>query len=88
MEYKFLNKIEYPKDLKKYKVSDLKKIAIELRNKTCGILGMGGIGFCVAERLKSFGMKIIGISEDLIPLVTFVDEFYTSEQLLEVLPRF
>ena len=30
MEYKFLNKIEYPKDLKKYKVSDLDKIAIEL----------------------------------------------------------
>ena len=34
MEYKLLNKIEYPKDLKKYKVSDLDKIAIELRNKT------------------------------------------------------
>ena len=48
---------------------------------------MGGIGFCIAERLKSFGMKIIGISEDLIPLVTFVDEFHTSEKLLEVLPR-
>jgi len=63
------------------------KRPIELRNKTCGILGMGGIGLCIAERLKSFGMKIIGISEDLIPLVTFVDEFHTSEKLLEVLPR-
>ena len=34
MEYKLLNKIEYPKDLKKYKVSDLNQIAVELRNKT------------------------------------------------------
>lgn len=60
---------------------------IELRNKTCGILGMGGIGFSIAERLKSFGAKVIGISEDLIPLVSFVDEFYTSEKLLKILPR-
>jgi D-2-hydroxyacid dehydrogenase (NADP+) len=60
---------------------------IELKNKTCGILGMGGIGLCVAERLKSFGMKIIGISEELIPLVSFVDEFYTSEKLLTILPK-
>ena len=63
------------------------KRPIELKNRTCGILGMGGIGFCIAERLKSFGMKIIGISEELIPLVSFVDEFYTSEKLLNILPK-
>jgi len=60
---------------------------IELRNKTCGIFGMGGIGFSIAERLKGFGAKVIGISEDLIPLVSFVDEFYTTEKLLKILPR-
>ena len=63
------------------------KRPIELKNKICGILGMGGIGFCIAERLKSFGMKIIGISEELIPIVSFVDEFYTSEKLLNILPK-
>ena len=42
MEYKFLNKIEYPKDLKKYKVSDLDKIAIELRNKTIDAVSKTG----------------------------------------------
>lgn len=60
---------------------------IELRGKTCGILGMGGVGFCIAERLKNFGMKIIGISEENIPLVSFVDEFHTSDHLLKVLPK-
>jgi len=60
---------------------------IELKGKTCGILGLGGIGLCIAERLKRFDMKIVGISEELIPLLSFVDEFYTSEKLLEVLPK-
>ena len=34
MEYKFLNKINYPSDLKKFKVKDLNLIAKELRHKT------------------------------------------------------
>ena len=34
MTYTYLNKINYPKDLKKYKVKDLIKIAAELRQKT------------------------------------------------------
>ena len=34
MVYNYLNKINYPKDLKKFKIDDLKKIAEELRTKT------------------------------------------------------
>ena len=34
MEYNFLNKIDYPSDLKKFSVNDLKFIADELRHKT------------------------------------------------------
>ena len=34
MEYNFLNKINYPNDLKKFTVNDLKLIADELRHKT------------------------------------------------------
>ena len=66
---------------------EIKQRPIELTGKTCGIFGLGGIGLCVAERLKNFGMKIVGISEELVPLVSFVDEFHTSEKLLEILPR-
>ena len=34
MVYNYLDKINYPKDLKKFKIDDLKKIAEELRKKT------------------------------------------------------
>ena len=34
MIYNYLNKINYPKDLKKYNINDLKKISEELRQKT------------------------------------------------------
>ena len=37
-----------------------------LKNKTCGVFGVGGIGQLVAEKLHSFGMKIIGFENKLI----------------------
>lgn len=60
---------------------------LELRGKTCVIFGLGGIGLCVAERLRAFGAKIIGVGNDLPPLLGFLDEFYGPDQLLRVLPR-
>ena len=36
---------------------------IELKNKVCGIVGLGGIGLLVAERLKTFGMKVVGFQK-------------------------
>ena len=42
MEYKFLNQIDHPIDLKKYKVSDLDKIAKELRYKTIDAVSKTG----------------------------------------------
>ena len=59
---------------------------IELNGKVCGIIGMGGIGMCLAERLKTFGMKIVSISEELVPLVSFIDEQHDSSKLLKILP--
>ena len=57
------------------------KRPIELRNKTCGIIGLGGIGMLIAERLKTFGMKIVGFSEELLPMVSFIDENYRSHEI-------
>ena len=34
MEYKYLNRIKFPSDLRKFKTTDLKNISTELRNKT------------------------------------------------------
>lgn len=61
--------------------------AIELRKKTCLIYGLGGIGLLVAERVKAFGMSVIGIANDLPPLVSIVDEFFGPEKFLAQLPR-
>jgi len=61
--------------------------AIELRKKTCLVYGLGGIGLLVAERVKAFGMSVIGIANDLPPMVSLVDEFYGPEEFLAQLPR-
>jgi len=55
---------------------------IELHKKKCGIIGGGGIGLCIAERLKSFGAKIRVFDDNLLPLLTFIDEFYDSSEIL------
>ena len=61
---------------------------IELNGKKCGIIGMGGVGMCLAERLKNFGMRITSISEDLVPLLSCLDKQYDSSRLLDLLPSF
>jgi D-2-hydroxyacid dehydrogenase (NADP+) len=61
--------------------------AIELRKKACLIFGLGGIGLLVAERVKAFGMTVIGIANDMPPMVSLVDEFFGPENFLELLPR-
>ena len=61
---------------------------IELNGKKCGIIGMGGIGMCLAERLKKFGMTIISISEDLVPILSCIDEQHDSSELIKLLPSF
>ena len=57
------------------------KRPIELKNKICGIIGLGGIGLPFAERLKTFGMKVIGFSEETLPMVSFIDELYRGKDI-------
>lgn len=61
--------------------------AIELRKKVCLVYGLGGIGLLVAERVKAFGMSVIGIANDLPPMLSMVDEFFGPEEFLGQLPR-
>ena len=49
---------------------------IELRNKTALILGVGGIGSLIAEKLSSFGVNIIGVDQKLVSMNSFINEFY------------
>jgi phosphoglycerate dehydrogenase-like enzyme len=59
---------------------------VELRGKTAVIIGMGGIGLGLAERLSAFGMTVHGVMEDQVPYVSFVDKRFLSDQLLDALP--
>lgn len=60
---------------------------IELYNKIALIYGSGGIGSCVAERLKSFGMKNILINNELNYMHSFIDEFYMPDGLKKNISR-
>ena len=57
---------------------------IELKDKNCLIFGLGGIGMCIAERLKGFGMKIFAVSEELPYLSSFVDKYYTQDDFPKI----
>ena len=60
---------------------------IELRKKTALVFGVGGIGTLTAEKLKAFGMHVIGTDPDYQPMVSFIDEQYLPENLMDHLPR-
>lgn len=61
--------------IKKLKIEEINR-PIELYKKKCAIVGLGGIGLCTAERLKTFGMDIDGYNNELIPMVSFVDNLF------------
>ena len=55
---------------------------VEALNKKCGIIGGGGIGLCLAEKLKSFGTKTRIFDDKLIPLLNIIDEYFDSTEIL------
>ena len=60
---------------------------IELRNKKVLILGIGGIGSLIAEKLSAFGMHVIGVDQRLVPMNSFIDEFYYQHDLEHVINK-
>ncbi len=59
---------------------------IELRGKTALVLGIGGIGLLIAERLSAFGMRTIAVDPVLKPMVSFVESVHLPESLHDLLP--
>jgi phosphoglycerate dehydrogenase-like enzyme len=60
--------------------------AIELRGKTAVVIGFGGVGMLIGERLASFGMKVHAVTEDNFPFLSFVERRWMSDELIEALP--
>ena len=56
-----------------------------MRKKTALVVGMGGIGSLIAEKLSAFGMKIIGVDQNLIPINSYVDEFIYSKNIVDLI---
>ncbi len=59
---------------------------IELRGKAALVIGMGGIGLLIAERLAAFGMRIVGVDPVFKPMVSFVESLHVPESLQDLLP--
>jgi D-2-hydroxyacid dehydrogenase (NADP+) len=60
---------------------------IELRGKIAVVIGLGGIGMLIAERLSAFGMTVDAVTETSIPLVSSVRKIYYADQLMDALPE-
>jgi phosphoglycerate dehydrogenase-like enzyme len=61
-----------------------------LKGKAACLVGMGGLGLSIAERLQAFGMKLIGVRkhpQTLVPDELHFDKVYGSENLLEALSK-
>jgi phosphoglycerate dehydrogenase-like enzyme len=59
---------------------------VELNGKTLVAIGAGGIGLLVAERAAAFGMRVIVVTEDNIPLVSYVSECHFADRLADIVP--
>jgi len=60
---------------------------LELRGKTAVVVGLGGIGMLVAERAAAFGMRVIGVNPDYVPMLSLFERVVPPERLLAVLPE-
>jgi D-2-hydroxyacid dehydrogenase (NADP+) len=60
---------------------------IELNGRTAVIIGVGGIGTQIALRAHAFGMNVIGVDPEDIPMAYFIKRVVKPDQLDEVLPE-
>jgi len=59
---------------------------IELRGKTALIIGVGGIGTQIAERLHASGMTVIGVDPKDMPYTTYLARTVAPDRLDSVIP--
>ncbi len=59
---------------------------IELRGKTAAVVGLGGAGLLAAERLHAFGMRVVGVNPQPLPMLSLLDDVVPPDRLREVLP--
>jgi phosphoglycerate dehydrogenase-like enzyme len=65
--------------------SRIRENALELIDKTMGIIGFGGTGFEVAKRAKAFGMEIIALEPENVQKPDFVKVIWKPERFYDLL---
>ena len=60
---------------------------LELRGKIALVVGLGGIGMLIAERAVGFGMKVVGVNPDYVPMVRMFERVVPPECMRDVLPE-
>lgn len=58
---------------------------VELRGKTAAVIGCGGIGMLLAERLHACGMEVLGVDAEYVPMVRALRVWYAPDHLHEAL---
>lgn len=58
---------------------------VELRGKIALVVGCGGIGTLLAERLHACGMEVLGVDAEYVPMVRAFRAWYAPSQLHEAL---
>jgi D-2-hydroxyacid dehydrogenase (NADP+) len=59
---------------------------IELNGRTALVIGVGGIGTQIAVRAHAFGMEVIGVDPEDVPMLPFIRRVVKPDQMDEVLP--
>lgn len=59
---------------------------VELRAKTAVVVGCGGIGMLIAERLTACGARVIGVDQEYVPMIRAFERVVAPSHLHEVLP--
>lgn len=69
-----------------YNFSRIKKVSrpIELNGKRALLIGFGGVGKCIAERLKSFGVVIDVVSEELPAMTNDINIYFSNVNLNKI----
>ena len=49
---------------------------LELRGKIATVVGVGGIGMLIAERLRACGMRVWGIDDQYVPMIQAIEQQY------------
>ena len=62
-------------------------ITESLTGKTLGVLGLGRLGKHVARYGQAFGMNVIGVDPEDIPIMPIISKVVKPDQLNEVLPQ-